>query len=157
MRRSVALALAAVTMAGAGCASLGMGHWVEPEVSLKNVRVNGLGLTGGSLEVQLSVYNPNRIPLDATQLTYNVWVDSVKFGSGQTDRRFTVGKGDSTTVALPLDFSWSGLNSAARSLLNTGTVNYRVAGSIKVGSALGNFTVPYDQTGRFSALSGTGR
>ncbi len=156
MRKSVLVALAAV-LAAAGCKTLGVGGWVEPVVSLKNVRVNGLGLTGGSLEVQLNVYNPNRIPLDATQLTYNVWVDSVKFGSGQTDRRFTVPKNDSTVVSLPLDFSWTGLNSAARSLLNTGTVNYRVAGDIKVGSALGNYTVRYDQNGRFSTLGGTSR
>ena len=157
MRKSVMVALAAVAIGGAGCATMGLGNWVEPVVSLKNVRVNGLGLTGGSLEVQLSVYNPNRVPLDATQLTYNVWVDSVKFGEGRTDRRFTVGKGDSTVVTLPLDFSWNGLSSAARSLLNTGTVNYRVAGDIKVGSALGNYTVRYDQNGRFSALGGTTR
>jgi LEA14-like dessication related protein len=157
MRKSVVTALAAVTLGGAGCASLGLGNWLEPVVTLRNVRVNGLGLTGGSLEVQLSVYNPNRVPLDATELSYNVWVDSVKFGEGKTDRRFTVGKGDSTVVSVPLDFSWSGLNSAARSLLNTGTVNYRVAGDIKVGSALGNFTVRYDQTGRYSTLGGTNR
>jgi LEA14-like dessication related protein len=157
MRKSVMVALAAATLGGAGCATMGLGGWTEPVVSLKNVRVNGLGLTGGSLEVQLSVYNPNRVPLDATQLTYNVWVDTVKFGSGQTDRRFTVGKGDSTVVSLPLDFSWNGLSSAARSLLNTGTVNYRVAGDIKVGSALGNFTVRYDQNGRYSTLGGTTR
>ena len=156
MRKLVLVALAAA-LGGAGCATLGLGNWVEPVVSLQNVRVNGLGLTGGSLQVQLSVYNPNRVPLDATELTYNVWVDTVKFGEGRTDRRFTVGKGDSTVVSLPLDFSWSGLNSAARSLLNTGTVNYRVAGNIRVGSALGNFTVPYDESGRYSALGGATR
>ena len=157
MRKSALVALAALTIGGAGCATMGLGNWVEPVVSLNNVRVNGLGLTGGSLEVQLSVYNPNRVPLDATQLTYNVWVDSVKFGEGRTDRRFTVPKGDSTIVSLPLDFSWSGLNSAARSLLNTGTVNYRVAGDIKVGSALGNYTIRYDQNGRYSTLGGATR
>ena len=150
MRKPVLVALAAATLGGAGCATMGLGNWVEPVVSLKNVRVNGLGLTGGSLEVQLSVYNPNRVPFDATELSYNVWVDSVKFGEGKTDRRFTVGKGDSTVVSLPLDFSWTGLNSAARSLLNTGTVNYRVNGDVTVNTPIGNFTRPYDRKGRYS-------
>jgi hypothetical protein len=37
--------------------------------------------------------------------------------------------------------------------MNTGSVNYRVMGDVTVGTPLGNFTRPYDQTGRFSTLS----
>jgi LEA14-like dessication related protein len=90
-------------------------------------------------------------------MTYNLWVDTVKFGSGAVDRRFTVGSKDSSTVALPLDFTWNGISSAGRQLMNTGTVPYRVAGDITVGAALGTYTVRYDQTGRFSTFSGTSR
>jgi hypothetical protein len=41
--------------------------------------------------------------------------------------------------------------------MSTGSVNYRVTGDVTVGTPLGNFTRPYDQTGRFSTLSGSGR
>jgi hypothetical protein len=33
-------------------------------------------------------------------------------------------------------------------------VNYRVLGDVTVATPVGNFTRPYDRTGRFSTLSG---
>ena len=49
------------------------------------------------------------------------------------------------------------IGEAGRQLINTGTVNYRVLGDVTVSTPLGNFTRPYDQTGRFSTLSGRAR
>ena len=55
IRRKFIVALAAVA-ALSGCASLGMlGGFKEPVVSFKDLRVAGLGLTGGSLDVYLNV------------------------------------------------------------------------------------------------------
>ncbi|MFL5576291.1 MAG: LEA type 2 family protein [Gemmatimonadaceae bacterium] len=155
MRRFVVLATAAVAVAGAtGCASLGRKAFKEPTVSFKELRVNGLGLTGGSLDILLNIYNPNGYKLDATRFTYNLMVDSVNFGSGAIDQKFTVQSGDSTTVRLPLTFTYAGIGSAGRSLLNTGTVNYTVTGDITVGTPLGNFTKPYTQRGTYTAMGG---
>ncbi len=103
---------------------------------------------------EMSVYNPNGFNLDATRLTYKLWVDSVEFGTGAIDKRFTVQEKDSTIVSLPLSFNWSGVGSAGREIMNTGSVNYRVTGDITVRSPIGNHTLPYDRTGRFSTLGG---
>jgi len=156
--RKVALLGAAVLLgASGGCATLARRAFTEPVVTLKDVRVNGVGLTGGSLDILLNVYNPNRFGLDATRLTYQVFVDSVPFGTGATDSRFTVQSGDSTVVRLPLTFTWAGVGQAGRGLLNTGTVNYRVTGDLTVGSSVGTYTLRYDRTGRYSTLSGASR
>lgn len=155
MRKLVVVAAAALATAGAaGCASLGRSAFTDPKVSFKEMRVNGLGMTGGSLDIFLNVYNPNGYKLDATRFTYNLMVDSVNFGSGAIDQKFTVQSGDSTTVRLPLTFNYAGVGSAGRSLLNTGTVNYTVTGDITVGTPLGNFTRPYTQRGTYTALGG---
>ena len=154
MRKILLLSAVAVLGATAGCKTLGKQAFAEPVVTFKDVKINGLGLTGGSLDVVLSVYNPNNFRLDATRLTYKLIVDSVTFGSGAYDSRFTVQEKDSATVRLPLSFSYSGIGEAGRQLMNTGTVNYRVTGDVTVGTPLGNFTRPYDQTGRFSTLGG---
>jgi LEA14-like dessication related protein len=156
--RTLKFMLVAVAMTGvAGCALLGKGSFKEPIVNFQDARITGLGITGGSLEVKLSVYNPNGFKLDGTRLTYNVLVDSVKFGSGAIVDRFTVQEKDSTLVTLPLQFTYAGIGEAGRQLMNTGSVNYRVTGDVTVGTPLGNFTRPYDQTGRFSTLSGRSR
>lgn len=154
MRRILVLAAVAVVGATAGCSTLGKQAFAEPIVTFKDVKINGLGLTGGNLDVVLSVYNPNNFRLDGTRLTYKLLVDSVTFGSGAYTTRFTVQEKDSSLIRLPLSFSYSGIGEAGRQLLNTGTVNYRVTGDVTVATPLGNFTRPYDQTGRFSTLGG---
>jgi LEA14-like dessication related protein len=131
-----------------------MGGFQEPVVNFKDMRINGLGLSGGSLDVVLSVYNPNKFKLEGTRLTYRVMVDSMPLGDGALDSRFTVQDRESTTVRLPLSFTYSGLGAAGRQLLQSGSVNYRVLGDVTVSTPLGNFTRPYDRTGRFSTLNG---
>jgi hypothetical protein len=57
---------------------------------------------------------------------------------------------DSTQVTIPVNFTYAGIGAAGRSLLNSGAVNYHVLGDVTVGSPVGNFTVPYSTTGRFT-------
>ncbi len=147
-------ALAAASVALAGCATLGRQVFNNPVVSFKDVRFNGLGLQGGSVDVVLNVYNPNHYGLSAQRLDYQVMVDSTQLGTGAITRSFGVGGSDSTEVHLPLTFSYATLGSAGRALLSRGVVNYRVIGNITVGTPLGNFTRPFDRTGQYNSLGG---
>lgn len=157
-RRFMTRALPVAALLGAiGCATLGRATFKEPIVNFNEARITGLGITGGSVEVKLSVYNPNGFRLDGTNLTYNLVVDSVRFGSGELKQSFTVQEKDSTIVTLPLEFTYAGVGAAGRQLLNTGSVNYRVFGDLTVGTPIGSFKRAYDQTRRFSTLSGTNR
>jgi LEA14-like dessication related protein len=153
MSVTTALATAAV-----GCSTIGRAAFQNPVVHLRDVRVRGIGLNGGSLDVLLNVYNPNHYRLDATRLTYRVALagDSITLASGALDSRFTVQDNDSTTVTIPVSFTYSGVNAAGRSILNTGAVDYHVLGDVTVGSPVGSFTVPYSSTGRFTT-TGIGR
>ena len=157
MRDIRAVLLIGATVVAAGCASLGRATFKEPVVNFRDARVTGLGMTGGSVEVALSVYTPNGFSLDATRLTYRVLIDSVPLGEGALAETFAVQEKDSTVVRLPLTFTFSGLGAAGRQLLQTGQVNYRVMGDLTVGTPIGRFTRPYDQTGRFTTLSGSSR
>ena len=148
------LAILTLTLTVAACSALGRQAFQNPVVNLKDVRVLGLGTTGGQLEVQLGVYNPNNYRLDATRLTYRVAVgDDVGLATGAVDTRTTVQAGDSTIVKIPVSFTYSGLGAAATQLMRTGAVNYRVAGDVTVGSVVGNFTVPYSATGQFNTMA----
>ncbi len=136
------------------CASFARGAFKEPVVNLKQVMVTGLGLTGGSVDVALSIYNPNGYKLQALAMTYQVDVDSTPLGNGSLDKLFVVQAGDSSIVHLPVSFTYAGLGAAGRSMLNAGAINYRVHGNFTVGTPVGNFTRPYDQKGRYSNLGG---
>ena len=154
--RFVGAAVAAiVAVSTAACATLGRSVFEEPVVNFRNVEVKGLGLSGGTLDVVLSVYNPNGFKLDATRLTYQLQVDSIPVGTGALEQAFVVQEKDSSLVRLPISFTYAGLGAAGRQLIQSGSVNYKVLGDVTVRTPLGSFTRPYSGTGRFSALSGT--
>ena len=141
----------------AGCATLGLGRFVEPVVNFKDLRLTGLGTQGGALDIVLSVYNPNQFNLETVRLTYQLNVDDVRFGDGALDNRILVPRGDSTDIRVPLSFTFAGIGAAGMQIVQTGAVNYRVTGDITVSTPLGNFTRPYAQNARFTVFGGTSR
>lgn len=153
MRRLVVLSTVTLA-AAAGCATLARQAFQEPAVSVRDVRLHGIGLTGGSVDVALNVYNPNNYRLDATRITYRLLFDTVTFATGALTEHQTVQPRDTLRVTIPVNFTYRGVGEAGRQILNTGSVNYRLLGDVTVGSPLGNFTVPYSTTGRFSTLGG---
>ena len=148
MRRFALAGLAVVTI---GCASVARAVFREPVVSYRDAQITGLGLTGGTIEVALDIYNPNSFALNGTGITYRIAVDSVPFGNGNLSEQFTVQQGDTTTVRLPLEFNYAGVGQAGRQLIQTGSVQYTVSGEITVGTPLGSFTRPYSGRGRLTA------
>ncbi|HEY8832437.1 MAG TPA: LEA type 2 family protein [Gemmatimonadaceae bacterium] len=149
----IAAMLMAVAAIGA-CASLGSGVFQEPIVTFKDLRVRGLGITGGSIDAYVNIYNPNGFRLDATRLTYNVMVGQNQLGTGALDSRFTVQDKDSTTIRIPIDFTYAGIGAAGTQMMQQGSVPYTITGDVTVATPLGNFTRPYTGTGRFSAFGG---
>lgn len=144
----------AAAVAAAGCASVGRAAFEQPTVQFKDVRINGIGLTGGQLDVVLDVHNPNRYGLSAQRLSYQVLVDSTAIGTGALSQPFEVGGRGTSEVHLPVDVQFARLGTIGRQLLSRGVVNYRVLGDITVGTPVGNFTRPFDRTAQFSTFGG---
>ena len=153
MRRMVLAATTAVLAATAACASVAKQSFLQPDVQVKDVKVTGIGLTGGSVDVVLNVHNPNNFRLDATRLTYNLMIDTVHFANGSLDQRLSVESGKDLEIRVPVNFTYSGVGEAGRQLINMGSVPYRMSGDFTVATILGNYTVPYDRSGRFSPVA----
>src|SRR4051794_38402845 len=107
MRRLAFVVAASAALAVSACSVLGRQAFQQPVVNLRDVKVRGLGITGGNLDVMLNVYNPNHYRLDATRLTYRVELagDSITIASGALDSRFTVQESDSQVVTIPVTFT----------------------------------------------------
>lgn len=133
----------------------------QPQVTLEQVRLGGLGLSGGTLLVSLEIINPNRFALNANQLRYELslsdpeestdttWVD---FAEGVFDQPFSVAAGDSAVVQVPIEFSYSGIGSAANALLRRGTFTYRARGTVDLRTPLGGYDVPFSKRGTVTLL-----
>jgi LEA14-like dessication related protein len=144
------VAAIAATATAASCGGIAKQSFAQPDVTVKDVKVTGLGLAGGSVDVVMNVHNTNNFRLDASRVTYNLLLDTVSFANGSLDSRMTVEGGKDLEVRIPVNFTYAGIGNAGRQLLQMGSVPYRVTGDIVVGTVLGNFTVPYDKAGRFS-------
>lgn len=141
MRRSVRQAGAArvaIVALVAAMASSCIPKVEQPEVSVAGARLASLGLTGGVVDIRLSVYNPNRFALRASGLTYDLdfqdpsqdsWFD---FTEGRLDEELEVAAGDTALVVVPVQFTYQGLGEVLRGLLDRGTFDYRVSGEVAV-------------------------
>lgn len=131
-RMRISLVAAISVALAAGC----IPNVKQPEVTLGGARLSSIGLSGGVVEVELSVYNPNGFALRASGITYDVdledpsgggWLD---FTEGRLDRDLQVGSGDTTVIAVPVEFSYRDLGQALRGMLDRGTFDYRVSGVV---------------------------
>ena len=138
----------------AACSTMQRQAFAPPVVTFKDLKLRGVGVSGGTLDVVLGVYNPNGYRLDANRLVYRLMVDTTEIGEGIYDQPFSVRNNDSTTVKLPVTLSYAGLSEAGKQLLGKGSVMYRVVGAVTVATPIGNFTEPYSQTGHFTTFGG---
>ena len=148
----VGAALAVMAVRGA-CQTVPKAVFAQPSVTLHDVKLASTTFSGGTLDVLLTVYNPNHYDLDISKMTYSVVVDSAEVGSGSTAQRVLLKAGDSAMVHLPVDFTWSGATAAGRLFTAQGSVLYEVKGAITAATVVGPVTIPFDQRGRFRSLA----
>jgi LEA14-like dessication related protein len=125
----------------------------EPIVAMRDVRLAGAGLTGGSMDIVVSVYNPNDYAVQTPRMSYHLLVDTTRVATGNFDALLEVPAHDSAQIRLPATFSYLSVRNAGRGAAAVGTVSYRIVGHISVGTPYGRLSAPYNQTGRFAPLS----
>jgi LEA14-like dessication related protein len=142
--KTVGLVALAGTM---GCAALSMAKFQEPTIELQTIIVRGLGLTGGTLDLQLEVTNPNSVDIKGTKLELGLDVEGTHFGDVELNDAFNLPKGQPTTVIVPMTFNWAGVGAAARSAFNHGTVKYGMKGVASLQTPWGVEKVPFSHDG----------
>ena len=125
----------------------------EPIVAMRDVRLAGAGLTGGSMDIVLSLYNPNDYAVQTPRLSYYLLVDTTRVASGDYDAIIEVPARDSAQLRVPATFSYASMRHAGKSAASVGAVSYRMVGRISVGTPYGRLSAPYDRMGRFAPLS----
>ena len=133
------------------CSRLAERAFSRPTVSVRAVKLKSVGLTGGSIDIALSIANPNPYPLPVRHATYSfALADSTQVGSGESAAAFTLPAHDSTVVEFPVDVSWQGLRAVARDAARDGTVDYIFKGTVTLDTPLGDPSVPFETVGRFT-------
>jgi len=142
-------------VAATGCSAA----FRRPEVDLQSVGIAAIGLTGGTVNVNLRVHNPNTFGFRSDRLEYQLYLrrvdaepgDSawISFAEGVYDDEIEVGAGRTEVVTIPVTFSYASLGEARRSLIRQGSFQYRAIGSVDARTSFGHRKVPFRKTGTF--------
>jgi len=141
----------------AGC----IPKFYEPELRLDAVRIGALGLRGGTLYALIVVANPNSYELRSANLRYAIAMNDaageersrwLEVATGSIDHEVRVAAGESVTVEVPVDFSYAGIGGAIRTVLATGSFEYRLTGDLRVTAPVRR-SVPFRRSGRVDVAS----
>ncbi|MGH7656277.1 MAG: LEA type 2 family protein [Gemmatimonadaceae bacterium] len=150
MRRIPLVVLFALTLGA--CATLARSSFATPTVELKDVRMKAIGFQGGSMDIILNVTNPNDYRLDATHLTYNLYVDTMRVAFGEISKTTTLEPHRRNEVVVPVSFGMQELVRATQLMSQTGGVDYRVTGEVTAATPSGSYTRAYSGTGHFDNI-----
>ena len=132
----------------------------QPEVRLDSLRLGTVGLTGGTLYARVLVSNPNRFALAANSLEYDFELGDptrrdawVRLADGIFDGDLRIEAHDSAFVEVPIDFRFEGVGAAMRSVVQTGSLDYRMTGTVNVTNPVRR-AVPYRRAGSVALQRG---
>jgi LEA14-like dessication related protein len=125
----------------------------QPEVRLEGIRVGSVGLRGGMLYAQMFVANPNGFDMETSALRYDLQLahptneqEWISFAQGTMTEPIKVAGGRTTMIEVPIAFRYQDLGGALRTILDTGTFNYRVSGDVQLKEPVTR-SIPYRKTG----------
>lgn len=130
--------LAIIVILTTGCATIQQLRFEVPDFDLTSVRIDGLGLTGGSLTLLIDVDNPNSYDLRTGQINVAIDFEGTRFGEAFLDGSTRFGSRTVTAIELPLTFNWAGVGAGARALLGRGAIDYTLATRLTVDTPLGD-------------------
>lgn len=124
------------------------GNFKDPDIRLDRVILRGLGETGGVMNLNLEVENANGFDLQGTRLQVGLDVEGSHLGDIEYHDGFRMGKGETTSLTLPLRFNWSGVGGAVRAALGHGDLPYEMKGQVTLDTPFGKHKVAFTREGR---------
>ncbi|MGH7547865.1 MAG: LEA type 2 family protein [Gemmatimonadales bacterium] len=129
------------------CATLGKLVFQEPAIELQEINITGLGLSGGTLDLVLDVWNPNDYRIRSTRLEVGIALEGTHFGDALLDRPLDLSPTNHSRIVVPVRFEWAGLGAGAKALLTRKAVAYGITGTVALDTPLGDKRVVVTGTG----------
>jgi LEA14-like dessication related protein len=134
----------------------------KPTIELEGIELGSVGLSGGTLLVNVRVENPNSVGFRAQNLAYELFLrtprDSTdqqgweRVRAGTYEEDIVIRARETRTVQIPVEFRLSDLGPVASQVMRTGRFDYRVSGTVDVRAAGRSRTVPFRKTGSMSLM-----
>lgn len=115
----------------------------KPEVSVQQVKVTGVTLSGMDVAFVLRVKNSNPIGITLEGLSYKLDIEEKNLLKGKTGQKLKVAANGSSTLTLPLSLAYKEMFDGASALVKQDKVRYALGGDIDFGL----FRLPYKTSG----------
>lgn len=142
MNRLAWITTLSAALALSGCFSLSK-VIEKPKVKLESLNVKSPTLEGATLIFALQVDNPNKVPLQVDELTYDLEMSGKALSSGRLPKGARVEAHSKSVIEIPVPVKYSDLFASVMQLIKNSSSPYRIKGSAKIGP----FQIPFDQTG----------
>lgn len=123
-----------------------------PEVTVRRLSVDRIGLTGADLELVLDVRNPNSMPLTLKAMRYDLTVNQSVWATGKILEAVSLEKNGEGAVTIPVSLDFLKMGRSVARLLQSGSkLDYSLTGDMDVGSDLDVFRddrLPVDKEGK---------
>jgi hypothetical protein len=129
------------------CATLRGLTFKEPELTLQEIAITGIGLTGGTFDLVFDAFNPNDYRIRSTRLEVGIDLAGTHFGDALLDRPLDLSPTNHSRVVVPVRFEWAGVGAGAKALFARQAVAYGITGRVFLDTPLGNQTVVLHGTG----------
>ncbi len=138
------LSLAAAVLLFTGCASLTQ-PWKSPQVQLRSIAPERIGLTRQRLRVGLDIHNPNDRTLPIKAMTYKLSLEGTRVaeGGGTLERQIPAGGTEPVEVSVESDAA-AALALVPTLALRSDPISYRISGNVTVAGVL---PIPYRYSG----------
>lgn len=119
-----------------------------PKISLENVNIQSLSLSGATLNCRLAMDNPNAFDLLFKQLSYNLKLGNISFARANALPDTTLGQQGRSRINLGVDVSFADIGRAAYQLLVGNSSSYSIDGQMLMAApGTGDRTIPFSASG----------
>lgn len=145
------LLLLVVLVSFAGCQAIrGLSGQLEyPNVEFDKMRFETLSFDGVTMRFDFDVENKNRVDIKTDGYTYVFKIDGNTFIEGTSAQGIDLKSRSSSTVSIPLTFSFSELSRAVSSVVTQDSIEYEIALVFSITMPVGGIREVPAQTTRF--------
>ncbi len=127
-----------------------------PKISVSNLKLKKMSITGSDLELNLKISNPNFFDFMLNDLNYDFKVNGNKWAGGKTGKSqsFDAKSENLFTIPIKLNFLQMG-DTVYRIISNTDNINYTLNGDLNIdtsGFLLKNLIIPFQKGGNIPII-----
>ncbi len=126
------------------------GLYQDPKIEFEDIQLTALSLDAVSLDLSLSVDNPNSLPISVAGVDYLIKINGKQLVAGQKNEALQVAASMKSPVSLPLSLKFKDLANIGKGLLSQDEMLYLAEASVRIDiPLLGVRTFNVSREGRF--------